>query len=63
MKLKEYIKLKHAGNQSALARHVGVSRQEISRWVKRGDIVVDDVLYSKRRCFNVAWDYLDGGSV
>lgn len=54
MKLKEYIKLKH-GTQKNLAEYLTnntnkpAHKNQVSFWVKRGDIVEDDVLYSKRR--------------
>jgi len=49
VKLKQYIKLNHKGKQVNLANHLGVSKQDVNRWVMRGDVVEDDVLYSKRR--------------
>jgi len=45
MKLNEYIKAHHNGNQSEFARSQGVSETQARRWLKRGCIVVDEDIY------------------
>nr|WP_147195986.1 helix-turn-helix domain-containing protein [Pantoea sp. CCBC3-3-1] len=49
MPLTEYIAARFGGNQSEFARHVGVNRQQVTRWINEGFIVVDGILYSPRR--------------
>ncbi len=49
MKLDEYIDQHHAGNKSEFARVCGVTRQQITKWLAMGCIVVDGKLYSPRR--------------
>ena len=49
MKLIEYIEKHYGGNQSAFADAVGVKPPQVTQWIKKGFIVVDDVLYSPRR--------------
>lgn len=48
MKLKEYIKKNH-GTQKRLAERLKINPQQVNFWVKRGDIVFEGALYSKRR--------------
>lgn len=49
MPLIDYIALNYSGNQSAFARHMGVSRQKVNGWISDGWIVVNNQLYSPRR--------------
>jgi hypothetical protein len=45
MKLNEYIKTHHNGNQSEFARSQGVSETQARRWLKRNCLVDDGVIY------------------
>jgi hypothetical protein len=45
MKLNEYIKTHHNGNQSEFARSQGVSETQARRWLKRNCLVDDGVVY------------------
>lgn len=47
--LVEYIDQYYAGNKSAFAASQGVKRQQVTKWVNGGFIVVDHVLHSPRR--------------
>lgn len=52
MQLLDHIAAHYGGNQSAFARAQGVPRQQITKWVNMGCIVVDGKLYSPRRELN-----------
>lgn len=47
--LTDYIAIHHQGNQSDFARHMGVNRQQVTKWIKGGWIVVNGKLYSPQR--------------
>jgi DNA-binding transcriptional regulator YdaS (Cro superfamily) len=49
MNLETYITLKHGDNQAAFARAQGVAPPQVSQWIRKGFIVVNDKLYSPRR--------------
>ncbi len=49
MPLKNYIDKNYDGNQSAFARAVGRSRQQVQQWIDGNYIVIDGKLYSPRR--------------
>lgn len=49
MPLLDYINANFAGNQSEFARHMGVSRQKVNKWISDGWVVVGGMLYSPRR--------------
>lgn len=51
MQLKEFIDLQHGGNQAAFARHMGVDRQTVRKWIKAGWIYSSSTkkLYSPQR--------------
>jgi len=49
MKLLEYIKKHHGGNQAAFAACQGVQPPQVSQWISKGFIVVGGTLYSPRR--------------
>ena len=49
MPLIEYINLHFSGNRAAFARHMGKNRQQITKWLNDGWIVVGDKLYSPRQ--------------
>lgn len=49
MPLIEYIKLNFSGNQSEFARHLGVNRQQVTKWINDEWIVVGNKLYAPRR--------------
>ena len=40
-----YIIDKHNGNQSALARELGVRYDQVARWIKRDCVVIDGAVY------------------
>jgi len=52
MRLKDYIKDKFNGSQMAFATAQGVKPPQVTQWIDKGFIVVDDVLYSPRRELN-----------
>ncbi len=52
MTLLEYIQQKFYGSQAEFARAQGVAPAQVTQWIKKGFIVVDDVLYSPRRKLN-----------
>ena len=45
MKLTDHIKEQHSNNISAFARTQGVRRDQVSRWIKRGCLVIDGKVY------------------
>ena len=47
--LREYIEIKYSGSQRAFAKEQGVKPQQVTQWLDKGFIVVNDVLYSPRR--------------
>lgn len=49
--LEQYINKNYAGNKSKFGRSLPepVSPQQITQWINAGFVVVDHVLYSKRR--------------
>ena len=49
MSLADYINANYGGSQRAFAEAQGVKPPQVTQWLKAGFIVVDDVLYSKRR--------------
>lgn len=49
MKLIDYIKKRHCGNQAAFAASQGVKPQQVTKWLNMDCVVVDGVLYSPRR--------------
>lgn len=49
MLLIKYIELNFNGSQAAFARHVGVKPQQVTQWIDKKFIVVDNILYSPRR--------------
>lgn len=49
MKLADYIQEHYGGNQAAFAKAQGVKPQQVTQWINKEFIVVDDVLYSPRR--------------
>lgn len=49
MTLHEYIDRHFDGNQTAFANAQGVKKQQVTQWLAKGFIVVDDTLYSPRR--------------
>ncbi|HHR6078359.1 TPA: hypothetical protein ACS7ZY_000690 [Providencia alcalifaciens] len=49
MNLIEYIEKYYSGNQAAFAASCGVKPQQITQWINKGFIVVDNTLYSPRR--------------
>jgi len=52
MTIRKYIDKYFDGNQSAFAAAQGVKKQQVTQWIAKGFIVVDDVLYSPRRELN-----------
>ena len=52
MQLKEYIDKHFDGSQAAFAEAQGVQRQQVTQWINKEFIVVDDCLYSFRRELN-----------
>lgn len=49
MSLIEYIVFKYNGSQTAFAKAQNVKLPQVTQWIKKDFIVVDNVLYSKRR--------------
>lgn len=47
--LTDYIAIHHQGNQSDFARHMGVNRQQVTKWIKGGWLASDGMLYSPQR--------------
>lgn len=47
--LGEYIAEEFSGSQRAFAAAQGVQPAQVTQWLKKDFIVVDDVLYSRRR--------------
>lgn len=47
--LLDYIVARYSGNQRAFAEAQGVKPPQVTQWISKGFIVVDDVLYSPRR--------------
>lgn len=47
--LREYINLEHKGSQVKFAVANGVKKQQVTQWLNKEFIVVDEVLYSPRR--------------
>lgn len=48
MYLREYIK-SHCGTQRKFAKMQGVKPQQVTMWLKENCVVVDGVLYGRRR--------------
>lgn len=53
--LASYIEAYYGGNQSEFARANGVTRQQVTKWLKGGFIVVGHRLYSLRRALNAPY--------
>lgn len=49
MNLLNYIAANYSSSQTAFANAQGVKPQQITQWINKKFIVVDDVLYSPRR--------------
>lgn len=49
MLLLNYIAANYSGSQTAFAKAQGVKPQQITQWINKDFIVVNDVLYSPRR--------------
>lgn len=49
MPLTEYINLHFSGNKSEFARHMGVTRQAVNKWIDGGWIIENKKLYSPQR--------------
>jgi plasmid maintenance system antidote protein VapI len=49
MNLQQYIEKKYNNSQTKLADHLGLHRQQVSRWTQQDSVVVNDVLYIKKR--------------
>lgn len=49
MKLIDYIKEKYNGSQADFARANKVQRAQVTQWIGRGFVVIDNTLYSSRR--------------
>lgn len=49
LSLTDYIRKYYGGSQSEFARNVGVARNQVYLWVKKGFYVIDHVMYSPRR--------------
>jgi hypothetical protein len=49
MPLKEFIDTHFGGNQAAFARLMEVNRQQVTKWLADGWVVVGDILYSPKR--------------
>ena len=47
--LRDYIKAEYNGNNSQFARQIGVQPAQVTQWLVKEFIVVDDALYSRRR--------------
>ena len=45
MKLSKHIEEQHNNNQSAFARSQGVQQSQVTRWLTRNCMVIDDVVY------------------
>ena len=45
----DYIKKHFGGNQAAFAAAQGIKPPQVTQWLNKDFIVVDDVLYSPRR--------------
>lgn len=50
--LREYIKDEYYNNQRLFALCQDIKPQQVTQWINKEFIVVDDVLYSKRRKLN-----------
>lgn len=49
MPLESYIAVFFGGNQAEFARHMGVNKQQVTKWLKDKWIVMNGSLYSPRR--------------
>jgi len=49
MRLKDYIEVNFNGSQARFAEVQGVKRPQVTQWINKKFIVVDQVLYSPRR--------------
>lgn len=49
MDLIDYIAANYSGSQTAFAEAQGVKLPQVTQWIKKKFIVVDNVLYSPRR--------------
>ncbi len=52
MSLKEYIEKYFNGSQKSFAQAQGVQAAQVTQWLKKDFIVVNDVMYSPRRELN-----------
>jgi DNA-binding transcriptional regulator YdaS (Cro superfamily) len=52
MGLNEYIALHFAGSQKAFAAAQGVQPAQVTQWLKKEFIVINDTLYSPRRALS-----------
>lgn len=50
--LTEYIQRYFDGSQVDFAAKQGVAKQQVTQWISKDFIVIDDVLYSSRRELN-----------
>lgn len=60
--LKGYIEFYHAGSQADFARQMGVTPQQVTKWIKGEWVVIDHKLYSPRRGGSVPENISGGGS-
>lgn len=49
MSLPEYIESEFGGNNAAFARHMNVTRQQVTKWINDKWIVESGTLYAPRR--------------
>ncbi|MBW5840757.1 hypothetical protein H0I54_02895 [Yersinia kristensenii] len=49
MSVTEFIIINFGGNKAAFARHMGVTPQQVTKWVNDEWIVVGNKLYAPRR--------------
>ena len=54
MKLQAYINQRYQGNQAAFARAQGVKPQQVTQWLKKDFLVVNDKLYYPRRALVIS---------
>lgn len=58
--LRGYIDLHHQGVAADFARHMGVTRQQVNKWLSDGWVVINHQLYSPQR--DVPENITGGGS-
>lgn len=56
--LPDYIAFYHNNNQSDFARHMGVNRQQVTKWINGGWVVINHQLFSPQRDVP---EYITGG--